>query len=216
MTDKGSVSGTGYQVEVDSLRAFAGQVRSLLAEFQASADGKTAHAKSGIGRGSFGEFAEATALHDQYDVMRDGLKDVLIALHQLIDEAQQKADLTATNYEEQERDTTQRLKVTSDGWSVGSPATTVYAASAAGGAVAGAAAGRSAARRTGAAGVPGGAVEGGAVDGAAVDGASAGGAAVPVAEGKGSKSGKPGRAKPAPGTGTGPTTAPDGTELPSW
>ncbi|GAA1984303.1 hypothetical protein [Kitasatospora viridis] len=204
MTDKGS-GGSGYQIEVDSLRAFAGQVRGLLTEFQASADGKTAHAKSGVGRTSFGEFTEATALHDQYDVMRDGLRDALIALHQLIDDAQQKADLTATNYDEQERETTRSLKVTSDGWSVGAPATVVYAAAGAGGVVTGAAAGRSAAAQ--------GAPVDGASDAAVVppgpEGAVVPGA--PVVPGDGGK-GKSKREKPGQ-TGS---TAPDGTELPSW
>ncbi|PYC84400.1 hypothetical protein C7C46_07910 [Streptomyces tateyamensis] len=104
------------------LRTFAGQVRGLLEEFQQSADGPATHTKSGVGRGSFGEFAEATALHDQYDMMRDGLRDVLTALHAAIDEAQRKADLTATGYEEQEHHTAQRLKVSPDGWSLGTPA----------------------------------------------------------------------------------------------
>ncbi|MFE0463257.1 hypothetical protein ACFW1A_28795 [Kitasatospora sp. NPDC058965] len=126
MTGKGSSAGTGagagYRVEVDSLRTFAGQVRGLLTEFQQSADGPTTHTRSGVGRDSFGEFAEATALHDQYDVMRDGLRDVLTALHTAIDEAQRKADLTATTYEAQEHHTAQHLKVGPDGWSV--PATT--------------------------------------------------------------------------------------------
>ncbi|WP_441245906.1 hypothetical protein [Kitasatospora sp. McL0602] len=114
-------SGAGYRVEVDSLRAFATQVRRLLDEFQANADGSKAHIQSGIGRSAFGTFAEAQELHDRYEVMRDGLRDVLNALHEAIDEAQRKADLTATNYEEQEHETTHHLKVAGDGWSVGSP-----------------------------------------------------------------------------------------------
>jgi hypothetical protein len=107
---------------VDSLRAFAGQVRGLLAEFQAHADPERAHAGSGIGRGSFGDFAEATALHNQYDQMRDALRDVLKALHDAIDEAQHRADLTAGNYEDQEHRTVRALTVDPDGWSVGASA----------------------------------------------------------------------------------------------
>lgn len=128
MTDGGSSgpgtaggAGSGYQVEVDSLRAFAGQVRGLLAEFQQSADGSTTHARTGVGSTSFGEFAEATALYDQYGLMRDGLRDVLTMLQEAIDDAQRKADLTASNYENQEHETARSLQVSSDGWSVGAP-----------------------------------------------------------------------------------------------
>lgn len=209
MADNGS-SGSGYQVEVDSLRAFAGQVRSLLADFQANADGPTAHAKSGIARGSLGDFVEATALHNQYDVMRDGLKDVLTALQQAIDEAQKKADLTASNYEEQEHQTSQSLQVTSDGWSVGSPATAAaYGASAAGGAATGAVAGRSAANRA--------ADRAGADpstgDAAARDGAVPSLAGVPAGAPAGGKR-KPGGAKPDQGAPA--SDGQDGTELPQW
>ncbi|MCC9308552.1 hypothetical protein LN042_15905 [Kitasatospora sp. RB6PN24] len=213
MADTGS-SGSGYQVEVDSLRAFAGQVRSLLADFQANADGPTAHAKSGIARGSFGDFAEATALHNQYDVMRDGLKDVLIALHQAIDEAQKKADLTAGNYEEQEHRTSQDLRVTTDGWSVGSPAAAgTYSAVAAGGAAAGAAAGRSAANRA--------ADRSGAASGAASgagDATAGDGAVPPVA---GAPAGTPAGGKRKSGgaaadQGTPVSGDQDGAELPQW
>jgi hypothetical protein len=148
LADKGSTgsgspggAGTGYRVEVANLRAFAGQVRGLLAEFQAN----------GVTRGSFGDFAEAKALHDQYDLMRDGLRDVLTALQEAVDEAQRKADLTATNYEEQEHRTAQRLKVGSDGWSVGAVgpvngASVATYSAAVGGVAAGAAAGRTAAK----------------------------------------------------------------------
>ncbi|MFF7636596.1 hypothetical protein ACFZB9_26110 [Kitasatospora sp. NPDC008050] len=154
MADKGSSgsgsaggAGSGYQVEVDGLRAFAGQVRGLLAEFQANADGPTTHAKTGVGGTSFGEFAEAKDLHNQYELMRDGLRDVLTALHEAIDDAQRKADLTATNYEEQEHQTAQQLKVSDDGWSVSTAASspTTYGAAVAG-VVTGAVAGRSAAK----------------------------------------------------------------------
>ncbi|WP_344442800.1 hypothetical protein [Kitasatospora nipponensis] len=206
-------AGAGYRVEVDNLRAFAGQVRGLLAEFQTSADGPTTHARTGVGRGSFGPFAEAVALHDQYDLMRDGLRDVLTALHEAIDEAQQKADLTATNYEEQEHRTAQRLKVGADGWSVGTPgpsvggSPTTYGAAAAGTA-AGALAGRAAARNAAVdrAGNPVEAVPATAADGtrtAAVPGAVPGavgpGGGVPGGAGKGNTA----RPTPGPGTGTG-------------
>lgn len=117
-------SGAGYRVEVDGLRAFATQVRGLLSEFQASADGTRTHGQSGVGRGAFGTFAEAEALHDKYEAMRDGLRDVLNALQDAIDEAQRKADLTAANYEEQEHETYRHLTVASDGWSVANPSTT--------------------------------------------------------------------------------------------
>jgi hypothetical protein len=203
VADNGS-SGSGYQVEVDSLRAFAGQVRSLLADFQANADGASTHAKSGVARGAFGEFVEATALHDQYDVMRDGLKDVLTALQQAIDEAQQKADLTATNYEEQEHHTSQSLKVTSDGWSVGSPgAAATYGAAAAGGAVAGASAGRAAANR--------------AAGGDAVMSSTTTGP-LPGTPAGAKRKGERGKGDQGPGAGadSGANGGQDGTELPSW
>ncbi|MDH6126657.1 hypothetical protein [Kitasatospora sp. GP82] len=118
-------SGAGYRVEVDGLRAFATQVRGLLSEFQTSADGTRTHGQSGVGRAAFGSFAEAEALHDKYEAMRDGLRDVLNALQDAIDEAQRKADLTAANYEEQEDETARHLKVGSDGWSVGNPSAAV-------------------------------------------------------------------------------------------
>ncbi|MDH6577143.1 hypothetical protein [Kitasatospora sp. MAP5-34] len=114
-------SGAGYRVEVDSLRAFATQVRGLLSEFQASADGTRTHGLSGVAPTAFGTFAEAEALREKYDVMRDGLRDVLNALQEAIDESQKKADLTAANYEEQERETSRHLKLDADGWSVDSP-----------------------------------------------------------------------------------------------
>ncbi|MFJ1705737.1 hypothetical protein [Kitasatospora sp. NPDC088346] len=117
-------SGAGYRVEVDGLRAFATQVRGLLGEFQTTADGTRVHGQSGVGASAFGNFPEAQALHDRYEQMRDGLRDVLNALYDAIDEAQRKADLTAVNYEEQEHETSRTLKVGSDGWSVGNPSTT--------------------------------------------------------------------------------------------
>ncbi|MDH6121512.1 hypothetical protein ABH930_005509 [Kitasatospora sp. GAS204A] len=152
-----SGAGSGYQVEVDSLRAFAGQVRGLLAEFQQSADGPTTHARTGVGGTSFGDFAEATALHNQYDLMRDGLRDVLSMLHGAIDDAQHKADLTASNYENQEHETARSLQVSSDGWSIGTPASSssvaTYGAAAAG-VTAGAVTGRKAAAGSGGPGAP--------------------------------------------------------------
>ncbi|KQV11700.1 MULTISPECIES: hypothetical protein [unclassified Kitasatospora] len=115
----GNGGGAGYRVEVDNLRAFASQVRGLLDEFQARADGSRTHGQSGVGRSAFGTFPEAQALFDKYEVMRDSLRDVMNYLQDTIDEAQRKADLTAGNYEEQETETTRGLKVNSDGWSVG-------------------------------------------------------------------------------------------------
>ncbi|GAA2143971.1 hypothetical protein GCM10009760_30940 [Kitasatospora kazusensis] len=120
-TGSRSSGGSGYRVEVDSLRAFAAQVRGLLSEFQASADGTRTRGVSGVGQTAFGTFAEATTLHDKYETMRDGLCDVLDALHAAIDAAQHRADLTASNYEEQESDTSRRFRVAADGWSVDDP-----------------------------------------------------------------------------------------------
>ncbi|MER8185465.1 hypothetical protein [Kitasatospora sp. NPDC094015] len=116
-------SGAGYRVEVDSLRAFAAQVRGLLGEFQTTADGTRVHGQSGVGGSAFGSFPEAQALHERYEQMRDGLRDVLNALYDAIDESQRKAELTAVNYEEQEHETSRTLRVGSDGWSVANPST---------------------------------------------------------------------------------------------
>ncbi|MFB7474101.1 hypothetical protein [Kitasatospora sp. NPDC056184] len=120
-------SGRGYRVEVEQLRAFAAQVRLLLAEFQHHADGNATHGRSGIGPTSLGTFAEATDLHGRYQTMRDGLRDVLNQLQEAVDEAQKKAELTATNYEEQEQQTKSKLKLGDDGWSVANPSATSYA-----------------------------------------------------------------------------------------
>ncbi|MGE7435215.1 hypothetical protein [Kitasatospora sp. NPDC001175] len=110
-------------MEVDSLRAFATQVRGLLSEFETNASGNRAHGQSGVGASAFGNFAEAQALHAKYEVMRDALRDVLIVMQDAIDDAQRKADLTANNYEEQEQETSRSLRVNTDGWSVGGTAT---------------------------------------------------------------------------------------------
>ncbi|MGW6916034.1 hypothetical protein ACWGB8_19790 [Kitasatospora sp. NPDC054939] len=122
--------GAGYRVEVEQLRAFAAQVRGLLDEFQRHADGTRTHGQSGIAKSSFGTFAEAVELHGRYQTMRDSLRDVLNQLQQAVDEAQRKAELTATNYEEQERSTSQGLKVKldGDGWSVQQPSASSAAA----------------------------------------------------------------------------------------
>lgn len=113
-------SGAGYRVEVDSLRAFASQVRGLLSEFEATAGGTKVHGQSGIGRSAFGTFGEAEALHAKYEDMRDKLRLVLNHLQDAIEEAQHKADLTANNYEEHEHETARSLHIDSgDGWSVG-------------------------------------------------------------------------------------------------
>lgn len=122
-------TGNGYRVEVDNLRAFASQVRGLLSEFEARADGSRTHGASGVGRAAFGTFPEAQALFDKYEVMRDGLRDVMNLMQDAVDDAQRKAELTATNYEEQETETSRNLKVNSDGWSVGNTTTTVSPAS---------------------------------------------------------------------------------------
>lgn len=114
-------SGSGYRVEVDNLKAFAAQVRRLLAEFEAYADGTKTHGQSAIGKNAFGTFAEAHDLHAQYEVMRDGLRDVMNQLQDAVNDAHRKAELTAVNYEEQEHATSQKLKLSSDGWSVANP-----------------------------------------------------------------------------------------------
>ncbi|WP_405013140.1 hypothetical protein [Kitasatospora sp. NBC_01539] len=116
-------SGAGYRVEVDNLRAFASQVRGLLGEFEASANGSRVHGQSGVGRSAFGTFPEAEALHAKYELMRDNLRIVLDQIQGTIEAAQRKAELTATNYEDQEHETSRTLKVNSDGWSVGNTAT---------------------------------------------------------------------------------------------
>ncbi|MFF3004461.1 hypothetical protein ACFVTF_16820 [Kitasatospora sp. NPDC057940] len=114
-------AGRGYRVEVEQLRAFAAQVRLLLAEFQHHADGTGTHGRSGIGRTAFGTFAEATEIHNRYNTMRDGLRDVLDQLQQAVDEAQKNAELTATSYEEHDRHTAKKLELGDDGWSVANP-----------------------------------------------------------------------------------------------
>ncbi|MFI6446132.1 hypothetical protein [Kitasatospora sp. NPDC050543] len=116
--------GGGYRVEVENLRAFAAQVRRLLEEFQTHADGSKTHGQSGVGKTAFGTFAEATALHGKYETMRDGLRDVLNQLQDAVDDAQRKAELTAANYDEQEHETSQKLKLSTDGWSVANPSAT--------------------------------------------------------------------------------------------
>ncbi|MEU9042719.1 MULTISPECIES: type VII secretion target [unclassified Kitasatospora] len=121
-------AGQGYRVETEQLRTFAGQVRLLLADFQKHADGTATHGRSGVGKNTFGTFAEATEIHDRYSTMRDALRDVLNQLQEAVNEAQQKADLTATTYEEHDQHTAQKLKLGGDGWSVEQPSTTSQAA----------------------------------------------------------------------------------------
>ncbi|MFI9330713.1 hypothetical protein ACIGZJ_24600 [Kitasatospora sp. NPDC052868] len=115
-------------MEVEQLRAFAAQVRVLLAEFQQHADGTKTHGQSGIGKSAFGTFAEATDLHSRYATMRDALRDTLNLIQEAVDDAQKKAELTATNYEEQEQHTAKKLKLGDDGWSVATPSATSTAA----------------------------------------------------------------------------------------
>ncbi|MFJ6383738.1 hypothetical protein ACIQI7_27500 [Kitasatospora sp. NPDC092039] len=121
-------AGQGYRVEVEQLRAFAGQVRLLLADFQKNADGTDAHGRSAIGKNAFGTFAEATEIHGRYGTMRDALRDVLNQLQEAVNEAQRKADLTAANYEEQDHHTAAKLKLGDDGWSVAHPSASSRAA----------------------------------------------------------------------------------------
>ncbi|WP_354640734.1 hypothetical protein [Kitasatospora camelliae] len=120
-TGTGSTGGSGYRIEVESLRAFATQVRGLLKEFEDGAGGSKAYGQSGVARNAFGGFAEAEALYTKYEEMRDGLRAVLDAVHAAIDEAHHKADLTAANYEEQEDEASRGLKIGNDGWSVANP-----------------------------------------------------------------------------------------------
>ncbi|MFE4514764.1 hypothetical protein ACFRMQ_11315 [Kitasatospora sp. NPDC056783] len=129
-TGTGSTGGTGqgYRIEIEQLRTFAGQVRVLLADFQKHADGTDAHGRSGIGKSAFGTFAEATEIHGRYGTMRDALRDVLNQLQEAVNDAQLKADLTATNYEEQDQHTASKLKLGDDGWSVADPSATSQAA----------------------------------------------------------------------------------------
>ncbi|WP_158835497.1 hypothetical protein [Streptomyces sp. NRRL S-350] len=121
-------AGQGYRVEIEQLRTFAGQVRLMLADFQKHADGTDTHGRSGIGKNAFGTFAEATEIHGRYATMRDALRDVLNQLQEAVNEAQQKAELTATNYEEQDQHTARKLKLGGDGWSVQQPSATSRAA----------------------------------------------------------------------------------------
>ncbi|MFB7905509.1 hypothetical protein ACFC1T_03690 [Kitasatospora sp. NPDC056076] len=125
-TGTGSTGGAnqGYRVEIEQLRTFAGQVRLLLKEFEKDANGSTTHGRSGIGKTAFGTFAEATEIHGRYSTMRDALRDVLNQLQQAIDQAQKKAELTATNYEEQDQHVGTKLKLAGDGWSVSDPSST--------------------------------------------------------------------------------------------
>ncbi|MBD0692288.1 hypothetical protein [Streptomyces sp. CBMA123] len=122
----GSTGGAnqGYRVEVEQLRTFAGQVRILLKEFEKDANGSATHGRSGLGKTAFGTFAEATEIHGRYSTMRDALRDVLNQLQQAIDEAQKKAELTATNYEEHEQHVSRKLTLSGDGWSVAQPSAT--------------------------------------------------------------------------------------------
>ncbi len=116
-----STGGKGYQVEVESLRAFAAQVRGLLKEFEDGAGGAKVHGQTGLAGTAFGTFPEAEALHQKYGNMRDALRDVLGEIQQSIDEAQRNADRTATNYEEQEHDASKHLTLAGDGWSTVGP-----------------------------------------------------------------------------------------------
>ncbi|GAA2745437.1 hypothetical protein [Kitasatospora cinereorecta] len=115
---------SGFQVEVDNLRAFAAQVRRLLSDFEANANGNKVHAMSSVAGGAFGGFVEAQDLHTKYLDMTDQLRRVLFLIYDAIDDAQRKADLTATNYEEHEHQTAQALKLNDDGWSAAPPPAT--------------------------------------------------------------------------------------------
>ncbi|GAA2798161.1 hypothetical protein GCM10010441_24080 [Kitasatospora paracochleata] len=112
---------SGFQVEVDNLRAFAAQVRRLLSDFEANAGGGRVHALSSVAGGAFGGFAEAQDLHAKYQDMSNHLRSVLDLIYDAIDDSQRKADMTATNYEEHEHQTAQTLRLSDDGWSTAPP-----------------------------------------------------------------------------------------------
>lgn len=112
-----STSGKGFQVEVDSLRAFAAQVRGLLKEFEEGAGSSKVYGSTGLGANAFGSFPEAQELHAKYSDMRVALSKVMADIQTAIDYAQQNAEHTATNYEEQEKATRQHMTLAHDGWS---------------------------------------------------------------------------------------------------
>ncbi|MFJ4675291.1 hypothetical protein [Kitasatospora sp. NPDC088783] len=111
-----STSGKGFEVEVDSLRAFAAQVRGLLSEYESGASTSVVYGPSGVSSSAFGSFPEAQELYQQYNVMRTQLSTLLSDIQSAIDTAQQNADHTAANYEEHEQDTRKRMTLTQDGW----------------------------------------------------------------------------------------------------
>ncbi|RAJ43125.1 hypothetical protein K353_02143 [Kitasatospora sp. SolWspMP-SS2h] len=111
-----STSGKGFEVEVDSLRAFAAQVRGLLSEFESGAGTGAVYGPSGVGSAAFGSFAEAQGLYTQYDALRLRLSTLLADIQSAIDLAQRNADHTATNYEEHEQDTRKNMTLSKDGW----------------------------------------------------------------------------------------------------
>ncbi|MFJ9694202.1 hypothetical protein [Kitasatospora sp. NPDC101183] len=128
----GSTGGTGqgYRVEVEQLRMFASHVRVMLRTFETDANGRTTHGRTGLGKDVFGTFAEATEVHGRYESMRNALRDILDQLQKAVDEAQHKAELTASGYEEHEQRTAKKLKLKlgGDGWSPATPSDTGEAA----------------------------------------------------------------------------------------
>lgn len=93
------MSGEDQRVDTDDLREFAKRVRGLLKDFGEGASGGKTHGRTGLTCTAFGSFNEATALGNQYNDMRDALRDVLNQLESAIDGAQKKADGTADDFE---------------------------------------------------------------------------------------------------------------------
>ncbi|MFI6156624.1 hypothetical protein ACIBCA_28530 [Kitasatospora sp. NPDC051170] len=114
-------AGQGYRVEVEQLRTFAGQVRTMLRTFDKHANGTATHVHTGLGKDAFGTFVEATELQGRYESMRNALRDILNQLQKAVDEAQHKAELTASTYEDHEHHAAKKLKLAGDGWSAATP-----------------------------------------------------------------------------------------------
>ena len=98
-------AGQGQRVDTDDLREFAKRVRGLLKDFAEGASGTKAHGRTGVSRTAFGNFSEALDLKNQYDAMRDTLRDILDGLEAAMDDAQKRADGTADDFEGNDADT---------------------------------------------------------------------------------------------------------------
>lgn len=91
--------GGGQRVDTDDLREFAKRVRGLLKDFGEGAGGKETHGRTGVSCTAFGSFGEATAMGNQYNAMRDALRDVLNQLESAVDDAQKDVNGTADDFE---------------------------------------------------------------------------------------------------------------------